>query len=340
MSWLDASPDFERRPLVFVEDHLYHTGDVLAAMHAARPDLVRSTTVVALDRSGPDTDTSIAGWLGRYPDLQIVASVSPRERVRSIGAADVADAPAVARLIARLLRPGGVLIQDVQLSTLTFVPADRWWESIYLASTVRGMFPDRKLTVRFLSNKRGYSATFGRDLIEAGFDPREVMDKSDLSAVVVPEVAALFDRTFPLELAARFPAGAVRRWPIAANDAETKDVDEALDLALWPGAQGPEIGGRMVKAEGDHVSLRARSPEAETWAALVADRLDGGNGLPVVSVGARIGPEGAERAELTNLAARHIHTLRGRLTHAAAIVTADHAYRLADSLRIGRVTRR
>ena len=84
-----------------------------------------------------------------------------------------------------LLRPGGVLIQDVQLGTLPFVPADRWWESIYLAATVRGMFPARPPTVRFLSNKRGYSATFGRDLLDAGFDPRDVMDKSALRDVVV-----------------------------------------------------------------------------------------------------------------------------------------------------------
>jgi len=339
MSWLDASSDFERRPLVFVEDHLYHTGDVLAAMHAARPDLVRATTVVALDRRGPDTDASITGWLDRYPHLQIVAAVGARDRVRAIAPADVADAPAVARLIGRLLRPGGVLIQDVQLSTLAFLPADRWWESIYLASTVRGMFPDRRLTVRFLSNKRGYSATFGRDLIEAGFDPRDVMDKADLAGVVVPEVVSLFGRTFPLVLDARVPPGEPRRWPLAMNDAETRDVDEALDLTLWPAAQGVELGGQMVKSDGGHVVLRTGSPEAETWVALVADRLDGGGGLPVIALGARIGPKDAERAELTNLAARHVHTLRSRLADPGAIVTANHAYRLSDSLRVGRVTR-
>ena len=123
------------------------------------------------------------------------------------------------------------------------------------------------------------------------------------------------------------------------NDAETRDVDEALDLTLWPAAQGVELGGQMVKSDGGHVALRTGSPEAETWVALVADRLDDGGGLPVIALGARIGPKDAERAELTNLAARHVHTLRGRLADSGAIVTANHAYRLSDSLRVGRVTR-
>ena len=52
---------------------------------------------------------------------------------------DLADAASLARAIARLLRPGGLIVQDVQLSTLPFLPADRWWESIYVAATVRGL---------------------------------------------------------------------------------------------------------------------------------------------------------------------------------------------------------
>jgi hypothetical protein len=88
--------------------------------------------------------------------------------------------------------------------------------------------------------------------------------------------------------------------------------------------------------------LKAGSQEAATWIALVADRLEDGPGVPVLEVGLRIAPEGAGRPEVTNLAARHVHGLRGRLTNAAgaAIVTAHHAYRLAEGLRVGRVTAR
>jgi hypothetical protein len=337
MIWLDAA-GFERRPLVFVEDHLYHTSDVLAALQASRPDLVASTTAVALEGAGPDTDATVADWLARYPSLQIAAPVAPRDRIAPIGPGDLADGAAYARLISRLLRPGGILIQDVQLATLSFLPADRWWESIYLAATVRGMFPDRAPTVRFLSNKRGYSATFGRDLMEAGFDPRDVMDKAAVADMVVPAIALLFDRAFPLELEAALSSNDARTWPIAQGDAERREIDAALDLVLWTTASSAELSGRLVA--GGRVMLRSGSPEIDTWIALLADRLHDGDGVPVLDVGARIGAAGAERAELTNLAARHIYTLRGRLVDQEAITTVRHAYRLAPQLRIGRAESR
>jgi hypothetical protein len=347
MTWLDA-PGFERRPVVFVEDHLYHTTGMLSAVAARRPDLLSHITVCAIDRGGPDTAATVRDWLREYPDLQIVAAVEDRLResisapgVDFLAPADIADATSFARLIARLLRPAGILVQDVQLSTLPFLPADRWWESIYLAATVRGLFAERPPAVRFLSNKRGYSATFGRDLADAGFDPRDVMDKSDLTSSVVPAVAALVDRAFPLALDALAPATGRRRWLIADHESERRDVDRALDLILWERSDDLELGGRLL---GDghtdaRTRLRPQRHEARTWQALIEDRLAGGDGLAVAAVGARIGPPDAERAELSNLAARHIHTLRSRLTDPAAIVTADHAYRLGDRVSAGRVTR-
>jgi hypothetical protein len=348
MSWLDEAqlqqiePGFERRPVVFVEDHLYHTTDLVAAVAAARPDLLASSTAIGIDRPGPDTDATIAEWRASYPSLQIVAPITHDDgfespRIRSLAAGDIADAAAFARTVSRLLRPGGLLVQDVQLSTLPFVPADRWWESIYLAATVRGMFPSRAPTVRFLSNKRGYSATFGRDLLDAGFDPRDVMDKSALRDTVVPAVIALFDRAFPQVLEARLPPAAVARWPVGATDDDRREIEQSLDLVTWTTATGVEIGigGRMVAA--GRASFKTGSPEAETWTRLVADAIGGGLGLPVLDLGKRIGPADAERAELTNVAARHAHTLRGRLNSGDAIVTVNHAYRLSDGLRVGRV---
>jgi hypothetical protein len=344
MTWLDE-PGFERRPLVFVEDHLYHTAELLAAMAAARPDLLASVTAVGIDRPGPDTDATVDEWRTRYPQLQIVAPLTRRvvasaasQRIRALDPTDLADAPSFAKLVSRLLRPGGILIQDVQLSTLPFLPADRWWESIYLAATVRGLFATRVPTVRFLSNKRGYSATFGRDLLEAGFDPRDVMDKSALRDAVVPGVMALFDRAFPQTLQARLPPHAVTSWPVGQSDADRAEIEQALDLVFWPAGSGVELGGRLVAGPTGRVSFRHGSTEADTWKQLIDDALREGNGLAVVDVGTRIGPAGAERAELTNLAARHIHTLRGRLRAADAIATVNHAYRLGDKIRLGSIT--
>ena len=77
-----------------------------------------------------------------------------------------------------------------------------------------------------------------------------------------------------------------------------------------------------------------------TWQALVDDRLAEAGGVPVIDVGMRLADAGAERAEASNLAARHIHGLRARLSNPGAIVTVNHAYRLDERLVVGRVRRR
>lgn len=319
---------------MFVEDHLYHTGELVAAIADAHPALAAEITVCAIDRGGPDTEATVADWLDRSPALQIAAPVASRDRVRPVGAADLESSTAFAKLVAGLLRPGGILVQDIQLSTLSFVPADRWWESIYTAATVRGLFADRAPLVRFLSNKRGYSATFGRDLLGAGFDPRDVIDKAELVTVGVPALADLFDRQFPLALDVRTREGGRRRRRIA--EADRRDVEARGDLVLWPSGQGLELGGRLVDGTDGRVTIRAGSHEAVTWDALVGDLLAGGDGVPVLDVGGRVAPPNAERAEITNVAARHIHTLRSRLSDGTAIVTVNHTYRLAETLTAGR----
>ena len=351
MTWVGAT-GFARRPLLVVEDHLHHIGELLAALAGARPDLLGRATVLCADRPGPDTTRLAARWLADHPGLQVAASVDaagPRDpRCLRLDPAVFTDANRFCKTVAGLLRAGGLLLQDIQLSTLAFVPAERWWESIYLASTVRGMFAAHPPTCRFLSNKRGYEATFGRDLLDAGFDPRDVMAKGELRETVVPVVSAALDRAFPFDLQVaplqiecgiRPPDAAV-----AATEEDRREIERELDLVVWS-AEPPspvELGGRLLAGEGEprRLTLKAGAQEALTWAALVEDRFRGGPGVPVVEVGTRIAPEGAGRAEVTNLAARHLHGLRGRLRDGAAIVTAHHAYRLAEGVRVGRVGRR
>jgi hypothetical protein len=303
--------------------------------------------VVCLDRSGPDTNRLVTAWLETHPGLQVAARLDDdvraplRSRRLVLEPAVFEGAHRFCKAVAGLLRPGGLLLQDIQLATLAFIPPDRWWESIYLANTVRGMFAEGPPACRFLSNKRGYEATFGRDLLDAGFDPRDVMDKSELGGMVAPVVRSYLARAFPLVLQTpNAPDAAVAR-----TEDDRREVEAALDLAVWSGEPNVEIGGRLLpegdRPEGDRkrVSLKAGSQEAVTWLELIEDRLQGGEGVPVLEVGRRIAPEGAGRAEITNLAARHIHGLRGRLKEGGAIVTANHAYRLAAGLRVGRVLR-
>lgn len=334
---------------MIVEDHLQHVTELLTVLAEADPALPARISVLCLDRPGPDTTRLVSRWLGSFPLLQVAASFTPGDaglrspRLMPLDPGVFESPNRFAKVLAGMLRPGGLLLQDIQLSTLGFIPPDRWWESIYLANTARGMFSENPPVCRFLSNKRGYEATFGRDLADAGFNPRDVMDKRELREMVVPVVRSFLDRAFPftLEIAQgteRLPGAAV-----AKTEEDRREVESELDLVLWTGwgDQTVEIGGRLLPGEGDRrrVSLKSGSQEAVTWSELVEDRLRGGEGVPVVDVGTRIAPEGAGRAEITNLAARHIHTLRGRLQDGGAIVTVRHAYRLAEGLKVGRAGR-
>lgn len=330
MTWLDAT--VERRPLVIVEDHFYHTAELITAIANVRTDVISQITAIVLDRAGPDTEAAVAECRREHPALRVVAPIAGTAGVEPLTADDTRSAVACARMIARHVRPGGVIVQDVQLTTLPFVPADRWWETIYFAATVRGLFADRAPHIRFLSNKRGYAATFGRDLAEAGFDPRDVMDKAALDDSVVPTILRLVDAAFPMTLSAAVAGLDRTSWRASAHEAERRELASRLDLLLWIDRDGCELAGRLVEPR---LALRADSHEAASWLALVTDRVAGGDGLPVLGVGKRIGPRGVERAEATNLAARHIHTLRGRLRDAGAIVTAQHAYRLHSGLDVG-----
>jgi hypothetical protein len=376
MTWA-VETGFTRRPLVVVEDHLYHMTELLERL-AGWPELYRQLTVVCLVRPGPDTRRTVAEWLASYAGLQVIAAddegdeadegeetgeshetggtaghpASPAAagefqraqdgRRRALALAAFDSAHRLCQTIAGALRPGGLLLQDVQLASLSFIPADRWWESIYLASTVRGMFAERTPTCRFVSNKRGYEATFGRDLLEAGFDPREVIDKAEITRTVVPLIRTFLDRTFPLALQLVGPGRSRWELRVANGESERGEIEREVDLLLWSGGDGAvELGGRAIAAgESRHrYAFKTGNQEAVTWAALVADRLNGGSGLAVLDVGRRLAPPAADRAEITNAAARHLHTLRGRLEDGAGIVTARHSYHLSERLIVGHARR-
>ena len=338
MPWEDATESLAgaavRRPIAVVEDHLFHITELLQALAAEAPELPRHVAVLCLERPGPDTTAAVTRWLAAWPELRVMAAVPAGTAAVSLDPQVLTVQHAFCRTLAGMLLPGGLLLQDIQLATLSFIPADRWWESIYLAATVRGLFPSRPPVCRFVSNKRGYEATFGRDLVEAGFDPRDVIEKGDLRQVLVPTLRAFLARRFPWDLETMHgqPPAAV-----GATEEDRREVEAALDLAAWLAADGGlELGGRALAGDrGDRVRLRAGSPEAETWKSLLIDRLTGGEGLPVVAVGERVGPPGVLRAEATNAAARHLHLLRSRLSDPGAIVTARHAYRLREDLRVG-----
>src|SRR5215472_18264907 len=73
MAWV-LEAGFARRPLVVMEDHLYHMTELLDRLRGT-PAVYGQLTVICLDRPGPDTRRTVAEWLDAFPGLQVVAAV-------------------------------------------------------------------------------------------------------------------------------------------------------------------------------------------------------------------------------------------------------------------------
>lgn len=329
-----------RRPVVVVEDHLYHIDRLIELLAARAPELLERVTVLCLDRSGPDTSAAVERWAEACPELQILADAEPAApaRQRSLPAGVLRKGPSYARCVAELLAPRGLLVQDIQLETLQFIASDRWWESIYLANTVRGMYAERPPQCIFLSNKKGFHATFGKDLLDVGFDPRDVLHKDELDEALVPLLRRRLRESFPLELR---EAGVARRRWLTRDAAEAEALAEAYDLVLWDDRESKlRLSGRALAGRKRALELASGSNEAETWRELVAARIDGEPGVSTREVGERLAPELALAAEQSNAAARHIYALRKRLRPADALLTVDHHYSLAEELRVAWISAR
>jgi hypothetical protein len=157
------------------------------------------------------------------------------------------------------------------------------------------------------------------------------MDKAELDGVVVPSIARDLRTRFPLRLVTSASPDPL---PVSSDDEGRREVDGRADVVVWDIGGRLELTGRAIVSP---VAFRPGSNEALTWQQLIADRIGGGDGLPIAEVGRRLAEPGAERAEISNMAARHVHALRARLTNPQTIVTANHAYRLDPGLVVGLV---
>lgn len=337
--WL-LDPNRAPRPLVVVEDHLDHLESLRDVLRAR--NLLGETTFVCLDRSGPDTDRMLRRWLddGSLLVHAAVGTDSPvHPRLRPLEPEVLRDHSAFARLVAGALRPGGLLLQDVQLETLEFVSPDLWWETIHLACTVRGALPNDPPVVRFLSNKRGYQASFGARLMESGFDPRDVLDKDRLESSVASVIESTLERQFPAQLSVRGPEGSVVRRLARGTDAECESLAQSFDLLGRERGDGTlELRGSAVVA--GPLVLEPSRVEWPTFRALLDDAFAEGPAPSVEEVGRRTAPDGALAAERSNAAARHVHRLRRKLRDPACVETRAGHYHLQGDLRVGRIRTR
>lgn len=333
---------FEPRPVVVIEDHFHHISQLTQAIKKKSPAVFDSLTIVCLEKPGPDTTASVIDLLNSYRSLQVAAAIEvdqldPEQvaRVSIIRNNLFHDQQEYCKWIASLIRPEGLLIQDIELETLEFIPREKWWETTFLATTVRGIFGPGNLNCCFFSNKRGYEATFGAELLAAGHDPRDVLNKNEMEQMVVPKISRFLKDQFPWSLNRTvIGQSTIHSARITQSDSERKRIESSLDLVVWPMVnQLTRIGGVALSGE-PGISLNGESNEAMTWNELARSAF-GLTRVTTAAIGQRIAPAGASKAETTNAAARHIHALRKRLVDSNAIVTVDSQYRLTEGLSLG-----
>lgn len=335
---------FCKRPIVVVEDRAFHVSQLLEQIQSKAENLLSSTTIVCLEKSGTDTDQAVKCWLNQYPEIQVASAANlknnPEYRHFNLPSSVWEQSSGYCQTIAELLRPAGILLQDIQLSTLSFIPADRWWDSTFLATTIRGMFLDGQPRCLFVSNKRGFTATFGAELLAAGHDPRDVLDKELLQEHVIASLEQLGNELFPLSLfwnqySTTDTQDSFGSVPIGDQPCHREIAELQFDLILWTSSHSDDrLAGKALKKP---VKLANGSSERETWLDLVRQRLKGEKGIEVVELGNRIIGTDSSKAESTNSAARHIHTLRKRLISSDMITTSDSRYSFQKHLTVGLV---
>ena len=75
---MDSSMEVpNRRPMVVVEDHLYHIDRLLELLRERDPALLQRVCVVCLDRAGPDTQAAAERWATDFPQVQFVVDADP-----------------------------------------------------------------------------------------------------------------------------------------------------------------------------------------------------------------------------------------------------------------------
>ena len=214
---------------------------MLEAVERVSPDLLPCLTCCAIDQPGSDTTAIVSDWLERYGSLQVAACVEPSDVSADLGARlipievrHLSELSSFTRLVASLLQPGGILLQDVHLSTLRFIQPDRRRESIYVAATVRGTFARKP---------PGSAVSFEQTRLHGDLRtrsdgrrvrPREVMDKAELETVIVPSITRELRARFPYHL--RTP-DRDRPTPVGSDADARQDLDSQIDVMLW------DIGG-------------------------------------------------------------------------------------------------
>ena len=275
---------------------------MLEAVERVSPDLSPCLTCCAIDQPGSDTTAMVSGWLSAI-SLQVAACVEPSD----VSAASVhrlfRSRSVACRSSARSRGWSRHCFSRAAFCCRMSISRRYASSSRSVGINLRGRDRARHVCAKascsaVLSNKRGYTATFGRDLMDAGFDPREVMDKAELETVIVPSIARELRARFRCHL--RTP-DRDRPTPVGSDADARQDLDSQIDVMLWD--IGRPAGAERTCAPGSG-GISRRLERSTTWQELILDRIHRGPGLAVTAVGERLADARRRAGEISNLAAR------------------------------------
>ena len=283
MSWI-RSEGFELRPILVIEDHLEPLTKIIEILAAEAAHFLGLLTVVSLPREPRgDSRESVRGWLESHPQLQVAAYLAERDAA-DLGAAfpdRFQPVPAAAlesqtsdrlrAILAGMLRPGGLLLQDICLDSLAFIPHGDLVESFTkIAHSVQQGFPARRRPECWLmSEQRRFEADFMPRLARQGFLPKNFLSKKTLDRNLSQNLKAFLVESMPLFL--RLAQHGEESLETILGHEDRDEVMSECDLVLWQPGGRIRIGGRLVKPE---EAGRLRQPGtkiSQFWDALVRD---------------------------------------------------------------------
>ncbi len=326
--------------MVIVEDKPRHISTLVAELRKCPEELRGLITIVCLAEGHGDTASAVAKWLASDLDLHVLtlpgsatSNLQKRfgERYGVLNPRITQDMESYARELRTLVRPGGLLIQDVVLNPLRFTDPDKW-KSVYAAGQVRSLLMPRGPQLWFMTNKslRVPHVLRAKEDVKA----EEFFDKEDHLAGIVSSLRRFVKEHFPWRL--HLSDGRVAAVGIGDDD----DVSHNVDLVVWATTRMKRtVGGRLIQWQvhnkGGKPSLRWRPPLSNVDAeavvpalvSLVRDRINHGPGLPTTVFG-RI-PNLAEGTDLQKLArSQRADPKRGEMQSYS-----DEAAKLAERVR-------
>jgi len=356
---------FAPRPVVVVEDRYQHLIKLAEALQTHAPRVRGRVTYVCL-QDGPDTAAEVERWLTqRDLDLQVAVledslaaglfNKHPKQlRLLPPQVCLSPDWDSYSSSLEQLVRPGGVVLQDVELSPLEFARG-RPWLSVRAAGTVQATFKARKKDppiLWFMSNKSIHFASLKDALLSVGCDlSRQFFDKKkETWSLIAAAIASHCDR-FPL-LWLETSRGEQR---VIGVD-ERQDVCSELDIVVWLGGFGKCIvEGRLFDKS---IELeRGTSNQLAAWVHLVRARIEGRDGVPTIVFGSLRGledapwrgvnqlaidlsREGQSKSKDYNPSSRLAYKMKEALRDKNALDGGEHLYSLGDAVAVVGIVRR